>query len=58
MVKIRSSEELQNAMEKCILNPEIIPVWGEKSFQMVRERFEVNLVNRQYLAHMGIGGAL
>ena len=54
LVGVRSVEELVGAMEKLIVNPGIIPRWGEKSFRMVRERFELNLINRKYLEHMGI----
>ena len=54
LVQVRSVEGLWRAMEKLILNPQVIPEWGERSFEMVRERFEVNLVNRQYLGYLRI----
>ena len=56
LVGVQSVEELVCAMEKFIVNPALIPQWGEKSFKMVQERFEIKLINRQYLKHMGITG--
>ena len=55
LIAVRSVEELVQAMEKCIVNPGLIPQWGEKSLGMVRERFEINLINRQYLKYMNVG---
>ena len=57
LVSVRSTEELQRAMEQLILNPGVISQWGEQSFQMARKRFEVNLVNQQYLSHLRLGEA-
>ena len=58
LVNVRSTEELQRAMEQCILNSGMIPEWGEQSFKMAEERFEVNLVNKQYLRHLQLEDAL
>ena len=54
LIGIKSVEELVCAMKKLILRPEIIPLYGTESFNMARERFEINRVNKQYLKHMKI----
>ena len=55
LVKVRSVGELTEAMEKLILNPKIISKWGERSFKIVRKRFETTLINKEYLKHINAG---
>lgn len=47
LVPIKNINRLSNAMEKFILNPEIIRPMGQRSRQLAEQRFDVNKINDQ-----------
>lgn len=54
LISIKSVSELANAMEKFILNPELIYKMGAASRKFAEEKFDVNAVNQTMLSEMGI----
>ncbi|KZX36410.1 glycosyltransferase family 4 protein [Wohlfahrtiimonas chitiniclastica] len=52
LVPVKNSELLVNAMEKFILNPELIKSMGKKSRMIAEEKFDVKKVNQQMLQGM------
>lgn len=54
LIPIKSVSELANAMEKFILNPELIYKMGAASRKFAEEKFDVNAVNQTMLSEMGI----
>lgn len=54
LVPARDAKALAEAMERFILQPELIERMGEASRKMAEERFDVHKVNRLILEKMGI----
>lgn len=54
LVPVKAVEELANAMECFIVNPELIIELGKASRQLVEEKFDVHAVNRTMLNEMGL----
>jgi len=54
LIPIKNSDVLLEKMEFFIKNPEKIQIMGSKSYEMCRERFEVNKVNRRIFKIWGI----
>lgn len=54
LVAVKSVDELADAMEKYILQPERITAMGQAARQLVERRFDVHAVNKTMLAEMGI----
>jgi len=52
LVPVKNCELLVNAMEKFILNPELIKSMGKKSRMIAEEKFDVKKVNQQMLQGM------
>ena len=48
-IPVKSTECLAEAMEKFIVNPEIIPVMGQKGRALAENKFEIHRVNRQII---------
>ncbi|MGP9491533.1 glycosyltransferase family 4 protein [Psychrobacter sp. AOP7-B1-24] len=54
LVPVKAVDELAAAMERFILNPELIISMGASSRQLVEEKFDVNSVNKVMLQEMGL----
>jgi len=54
LVPIKDAEALEKAMEKFILNPEIIVDFGLASRKIAEEKYDVRKVNRTILQAMGL----
>jgi len=54
LVPIKDAEALEKAMEKFILNPELIPEFGLASRKIAEEKYDVRKVNRTILQAMGL----
>ncbi len=54
LVPAADSDSLADAMERFILNPELISTMGAKSIELCRERFEVGKVNKTMIETMGL----
>jgi glycosyltransferase involved in cell wall biosynthesis len=54
LVKVGDSEELAKGLEVLIQNRELREVMGEYSFQLCKEKFEVNHINKILLTQMGL----
>lgn len=54
LVPVKAVDELAHAMEKFIINPELIARMGIASRRLVEEKFDVNTVNQVMLREMGI----
>lgn len=54
LVPVKAVEELAAAMERFIINPELIIEMGKASRQLVEEKFDVHAVNRTMLNEMGL----
>lgn len=54
LVPVKAVEELAGAMERFIINPELIIEMGKASRQLVEEKFNVNAVNQSMLEAMGL----
>ena len=54
-IPVKSTECLAEAMEKFIVNPEIIPVMGQKGRALAENKFEIHRVNRQIISVVGGG---
>ena len=54
LVPVKAVEELAAAMERFIVNPELIIEMGKASRQLVEEKFDVNAVNQSMLEAMGL----
>lgn len=55
LVPPRDAAALASAMERFILDPDLIPAMGAASRALARERFDVDRVNDAILAFMGLG---
>jgi glycosyltransferase involved in cell wall biosynthesis len=54
LVPVKAVEELTAAMERFIVNPELIIEMGKASRQLVEEKFDVDAVNQSMLEAMGL----
>ena len=54
LVKVKSASELEESMEKFILQPELISQMGEKSREIVELKYDVDKVNESMLKVMDI----
>ena len=54
LVPVKAVEELAAAMERFIVNPELIIEMGKASRQLVEEKFDVDAVNQSMLEAMGL----
>jgi len=54
LVPVKAVEELVAAMERFIVNPELIIEMGKASRQLVEEKFDVHAVNQSMLEAMGL----
>ena len=54
LVPVKAVEELATAMERFIVNPELIIEMGKASRQLVEEKFDVDAVNQSMLEAMGL----
>lgn len=54
LVPVKAVEELAGAMERFIINPELIIEMGKASRQLVEEKFNVDAVNQSMLEAMGL----
>lgn len=54
LVPVKAVNELADAMEYFIVNPERIEQMGKASRQLVEEKFDVHAVNRMMLKEMGL----
>ena len=54
LVPVKAVDELAAAMERFIINPELIVQMGAASRQLVAEKFDVHAVNRTMLKEMGL----
>tara|TARA_R100000935_G_scaffold19518_1_gene37510 strand:+ start:22730 stop:23869 length:1140 start_codon:yes stop_codon:yes gene_type:complete len=54
LVPVKAVEELAAAMERFIVNPELIIEMGKASRQLVEEKFDVHAVNQSMLEAMGL----
>lgn len=55
LVPIRDSKALEQAMLRFIGNPALIPAMGAESRRLAEERFDIDAINDEMLAVMGIG---
>ena len=55
LVPVRAVKELAEAMLKCVENPGLIEKFGKRSYEIVKEKYDVHKVNRVLLREMGIG---
>ncbi|MEN8992303.1 glycosyltransferase family 4 protein [Avibacterium paragallinarum] len=53
-IKVGSACELEKAFEELILHPEKIQLMGDASYEFVKEKFDVRLVNRHMIEYMGL----
>lgn len=54
LVPLKAIDELAAAMEKFILNPELITTMGKASRKLAEDKFDVNAVNKAMLDAMGL----
>lgn len=54
LVPVKNVEKLSEAMERFILNPDIIPGMGKESRRMAEEKYDVRKVNQVILKTIGI----
>ena len=54
LVSVKAVDELAQAMEKFIIDPDLINTMGAASRQLAQEKFDVNAVNQTMLKEMGI----
>ena len=54
LVRIGDVETLVEAMKKFIANPDLIDTMGARSLKIVKEKYDVNIVNREMLRFMEI----
>jgi glycosyltransferase involved in cell wall biosynthesis len=54
LVPVKDVEALAAAMEKFILQPELIKKMGERSREIVEEKYDVHKVNARIQQHMGL----
>lgn len=54
MVQVKDSHALARAMERFIVQPEIIGVMGKRSREIAEEKYDVNKVNGVILSTMGL----
>ena len=54
LVPVKAVDELAAAMERFILEPQLISQMGKASRQLVEEKFDVDAVNEVMLKEMGI----
>ena len=54
LVPVKAVEELAAAMERFIVNPELITKMGKASRQLVEEKFDVDAVNQSMLEAIGL----
>lgn len=57
LVPVRDAAALASAFERLITAPHLFVRMGERSLELARTRFDVNIVNREMLAIMNIPGA-
>jgi glycosyltransferase involved in cell wall biosynthesis len=54
LVPVRSSKDIVKAMNFYINNPDSIKVMGSHSLELVKEKYDVKIINNMMLSHMGI----
>jgi glycosyltransferase involved in cell wall biosynthesis len=54
LVPVRSVDELAQAMLKIVENPELVNRFGQRSFELVKEKYDVHKVNQVMLEEMKI----
>jgi glycosyltransferase involved in cell wall biosynthesis len=54
LVGRRDPDHLADAMERFAANPELAHNMGRRSHDLAQERFDVRVVNRMLLGHMGL----
>ncbi len=54
LVPVRSVKELADAMLKIIENPELVERFGKRSFEIVKEKYDVHKVNEVLLKEMDV----
>ncbi len=54
LIPIKDVDALVNAMEKFILNPDLISQMGQESRKLAEERFDVRKINMKILDHLSI----
>lgn len=54
LVPVKTIYELADAMEKFIVNPELIPIMGQASRKLTEEKFDVHKVNQIMIKEMGL----
>jgi len=54
LVPIKNAEKLAEAMEKFILQPELISIMGKESRRMAEEKYDVHKVNKVVLDALGL----
>jgi glycosyltransferase involved in cell wall biosynthesis len=54
LVPVKDHIALKKAMERFVLQPELIPVFGLASRRIAEEKYDVNKVNRIILEEMGL----
>ena len=54
LVRVGDVETLVDAMKKFIANPDLIDAMGVRSLEIVKEKYDVNIVNREMLRFMEI----
>ena len=54
LVEVGNTEELVKAMEKFILNPDLILSMGQQSRTLAEEKYEVRAVNKKIFKYINI----
>lgn len=54
LVPVRSVDELAEAMLKIVENPELVQRFGQRSYELVKEKYDVHKVNETMLKEMQI----
>ncbi len=54
LVGVKSEEDLFQAMRHFIIRPDLISLMGSRSYQIAVDKYDVNKVNREMLAGMGL----
>jgi glycosyltransferase involved in cell wall biosynthesis len=57
LVPVQDIKGLRDAMERFIVNPELIPEYGAKSREIAEEKYDVRKVNRVIVDALGLGGS-
>lgn len=54
LVPVRDSRALADAMERFVLNPDMVGMMGIKSRRIVESKYDVDLVNSEIIRHAGL----